>query len=90
MARELSAQNEQYLGQLVRSGAFASRAAALNAAVEALKRQASDDLDLSLERLDSEETVTAAGDRNGSQPVDDAHWRRLDRLAEEVATVTTS
>jgi hypothetical protein len=74
MERELSSQNEHYLAELVASGVFPSREAALNAAVEALRIQATD-----------VRCTFAVSTAQGLSPVDDEHWRRLDRLIDAVS-----
>ncbi len=83
MDSELTAQNERYLIELVSAGVYASRAAALNAAVEALMVRAEDAFGLPLGSVSSRDAATTSLEPSESHPVDDDHWRRLDRLVEE-------
>ncbi len=85
MERELSSQNEHYLAELVASGVFPSREAALNAAVEALKLQGSDIPYVPDEHLEAVEAAIKSIRRDGTFPVDDEHWRRLDRLVDAIS-----
>lgn len=83
MDSELTAQNERYLIELVSAGVYASRAAALNAAVEALMVRAEDACGLPVGSVSNRDAATASLEPSESHPVDDDHWRRLDRLVEE-------
>lgn len=83
MDSELTAQNERYLIELVSAGVYASRAAALNAAVEALMVRAEDAFGSPVGSASNRDAATAALEPSESHPVDDDHWRRLDRLVEE-------
>jgi Arc/MetJ-type ribon-helix-helix transcriptional regulator len=84
MSNDLSPQSEQYLQQIVASGLYPSKEAAIDAAVEALREKIREYVsDEHAALVDEAMAESAAGK---SRPMTSAGWSRLRELAHDVAS----
>ena len=86
MVRELSPESEQYLASVVAGGLFSSKAAALEAAVGALKAQFEQIPFVPAEHMDLVEQAVASADAGRCRELTDADWEALRQRAREVAS----
>lgn len=85
MAYELSPQTEQYLTSVVAGGQFASKEAALEAAVAALREKSEYLPAVPDEQMELVEEAIASAQEDRLRELTDGDWSRLRRLAQDVA-----
>jgi Arc/MetJ-type ribon-helix-helix transcriptional regulator len=85
MVHELSPQTEQYLEQVVALGLYASKEAALEAAVVALREKDREIPWVPEEHMEAVEQGLAEADAGLCQPMTEEDWAELRKLAEDVA-----
>jgi hypothetical protein len=85
MATGLSSQNEQYLAQVVASGMFPSKEAALDAAVVALREKNEQIPLVPAEHMERVEQAIASSNAGYSSEMTAEDWSRLRDLAHQVA-----
>jgi hypothetical protein len=86
MQNGLSSQSEQYLDQVVASGLFPSKEAALDAAVVALREKNEQIPLIPPEHLDLVEQALASSEAGHSRPMTEDDWARLRASARQAAT----
>lgn len=79
----LSPQNEQFIEQVVAGGIFASKAAALNAAVDAMREREREEQipPVPDEHMEAVEEALAESEAGLSRPMTSADWARLRQCA---------
>ncbi len=85
MANELSSQSEQYLAQVVASGMFPSKEAALDAAVVALREKNEPIPLVPAEHMALVEEALESSAAGHSRPMTDEDWSKLHDLVDQVA-----
>ena len=85
MEHRLSPQNEQYLEQIVAVGLYASKEAALNAAIVALREKTEEVPAVPAEHFDAVEAGLAEAEAGLCQPMTDDEWSQLRQRAHEIA-----
>jgi hypothetical protein len=85
MATGLSSQNEQYLAQVVASGMFPSKEAALDAAVVALREKNEQIPLIPAEHMERVEQAITSSEAGYSSEMTAEDWSRLRDLAYRVA-----
>lgn len=81
----ISPDNQRYLDDLVRVGAFPSRDAALNAAISALRETSEPESLVPPEHEAALEEAMAESEAGLSSPMTDDDWAELRRIASEAA-----
>ena len=84
MVKELSQQSEQYLASIV-AGALPSKEAALEAAVEALRKNNEGIQFVPDEHMERVEQAIESANAGLATPMTQADWSRLRQLAHDVA-----
>jgi hypothetical protein len=85
MGHELSAQTEQYLASIVAGGLFPSKAAALEAAVEALRNSTAIPM-IPEEHMEAVEQGIASALAGRAGPMREADWEELRDHARQAAS----
>jgi hypothetical protein len=85
MANGLSSQSEQYLAQVVASGLFPSKEAALEAAVVALREKNEEVPLIPEEHMALVEEALASAEAGESRPMTEEDWSQLREFARRVA-----
>lgn len=83
MSFGLSPQNERYLDERVALGHFPSKAAALDAAVDALRSNIDEAPPIPVEHLSAVEQALTSSAAGRSKPMTTDDWERLRKLARE-------
>lgn len=81
----LSAESEDYIRQVVASGQYPSRTAALDAAVAALRELTESILWVPEEHMEAVEQGLAEADAGLARPMTDADWAELRKIAHDAA-----